>query len=75
MHHNVMTPINSRPPASVDAAAELGRAIERYKRESGRMFPTWSEVLEVVRALGYEKRGADFCVSRFRPAAFGSSQH
>ena len=26
-----------------------------YKQSSGRMFPTWSEVLEVLRDLGYEK--------------------
>jgi len=25
---------------------------------SGRMFPTWSEVLEVIRDLGYEKPSA-----------------
>ena len=30
-------------------------AIETYKRSSGRMFPTWSEVLEVIRDLGYDK--------------------
>ena len=30
-------------------------AMYEYKRESGRMFPTWSEVLEVIRELGYEK--------------------
>lgn len=29
------------------------RAMDEYKRTSGRMFPTWSEVLEVVRSLGY----------------------
>ena len=29
------------------------RALDDYKRESGRMFPTCSEILEVVRALGY----------------------
>ena len=34
---------------------EFLRAIEEYKRSSGRLFPTWSEVLEVVRSLGYEK--------------------
>jgi hypothetical protein len=34
---------------------EFLRAIQDYKRSSGRMFPTWSEVLEVVRSLGYEK--------------------
>jgi hypothetical protein len=30
-------------------------AMNHYKRSSGRMFPTWSEVLEVLRGLGYEK--------------------
>jgi len=34
---------------------EFMRAMDEYKRKSGRMFPTWSEVLEVVRALGYTK--------------------
>ncbi len=28
-------------------------ALDDYKRSSGRMFPTCSEVLEVVRSLGY----------------------
>ena len=32
---------------------EFMRALEDYKRTSGRMFPTCSEVLEVVRSLGY----------------------
>ena len=31
------------------------RALERYKRVSGRMFPTCSEILEVVRSLGYQR--------------------
>ena len=30
-------------------------AMDDYKRRSGRQFPTWSEVLEVVRSLGYRK--------------------
>jgi hypothetical protein len=34
---------------------EFMKAMDDYKRKSGRMFPTWSEVLEVVRALGYAK--------------------
>ena len=34
---------------------EFLNAIQEYKRSSGRMFPTWSEVLEVVQALGYRK--------------------
>ena len=35
------------------------RAMQRYKQTSGRMFPTWSEVLEVLKSLGYEKVGPD----------------
>jgi len=35
---------------------EFMSALDDYKRRSGRMFPTCSEILEVVKALGYEKR-------------------
>ncbi len=35
---------------------EFMSALDDYKRRSGRMFPTCSEILEVVRSLGYEKR-------------------
>jgi hypothetical protein len=35
---------------------EFMSAMDNYKRRSGRMFPTCSEVLEVIRSLGYEKR-------------------
>jgi hypothetical protein len=38
---------------------EFMQAIERYKRTSGRMFPTCSEVLEVVRSLGYVRVAAE----------------
>lgn len=38
-----------------DAEIEFMTAMDRYRRESGRPFPTWSEVLEVVRSLGYQK--------------------
>lgn len=31
------------------------QALDEYKRSSGRMFPTCSEILEVVRGLGYIK--------------------
>ncbi len=37
------------------AVAELAQAIEDYKKRSGRAFPTWSEVLEILQTLGYEK--------------------
>jgi hypothetical protein len=32
---------------------EFMHALDAYKRSSGRMFPTCSEILEVVRSLGY----------------------
>ena len=35
---------------------EFMSALNEYKHTSGRMFPTCSEVLEVIRSLGYEKR-------------------
>ncbi|MBA3314281.1 MAG: hypothetical protein M3552_22785 [Planctomycetota bacterium] len=31
------------------------KAMDEYKRKSGRMFPTWSEVLEVLHSLGYRR--------------------
>ena len=34
---------------------EFMDAMHRYKMSSGRMFPTWSEVLEVVKDLGYHR--------------------
>jgi hypothetical protein len=37
------------------AVEEFWQAMEKYKRRNGRMFPTWSEVLEVLQGLGYEK--------------------
>jgi len=38
-----------------EAEMEFMQAIQDYKRASGRMFPTWSEVLEVLHGLGYAK--------------------
>jgi hypothetical protein len=35
------------------------RAMDDYKRSSGRMFPTCSEVLEVVRSMGYVRLNAE----------------
>ena len=37
------------------AEVEFGCAVERYKREHHRPFPTCSEVLGVLLALGYRK--------------------
>jgi len=41
--------------AYTEAEMEFMLAMNEYKRRSGRMFPTWSEVLEVLRDLGYVK--------------------
>ncbi|MDR3620640.1 MAG: hypothetical protein P4L85_14910 [Paludisphaera borealis] len=41
------------------AEMEFMLAMNAYKQQSGRMFPTWSEVLEVLRGLGYEKPSLD----------------
>jgi hypothetical protein len=41
--------------ANPNAELEFMQAMQDYKQSSGRMFPTWSEVLEVLKALGYTK--------------------
>ncbi len=54
-----------------DAEVEFMHALDQYKRTSGRMFPTCSEVLEVLIGLGYEKRaGRSNCA-----AASAASKH
>lgn len=36
-----------------DEEIEFMQAMDAYKRRSGRMFPTCSEILEVIREIGY----------------------
>lgn len=43
------------PSDASEAEREFFEAIREYKRSSGRMFPTWSEILEIARGLGYRK--------------------
>lgn len=38
-----------------EAEIEFMQAMDEYKRASGRMFPTCSEILEVLLKLGYRK--------------------
>ncbi len=38
-----------------DEQFEFLMAIDDYKRLNDRPFPTWTEVLEVVKAIGYSK--------------------
>jgi hypothetical protein len=40
-----------------DEQFEFLMAIEEYKRLNAKPFPTWTEVLEVIKALGYSKAG------------------
>jgi hypothetical protein len=40
------------------AELQFMQAIQGYKQKSGRMFPTWSEVLEVLSGLGYTQPDA-----------------
>jgi len=37
---------------------EFIQAIDDYKRANGRPFPSWSEVLEIIKTLGYERAEA-----------------
>ncbi len=38
-----------------DEQFEFLMAIDEYKRKNQRPFPSWTEVLEVIKALGYRK--------------------
>lgn len=38
-----------------DDQIEFMKAMDQYKRDNRRPFPTWSEVLEVLQALGYRR--------------------
>ncbi len=38
-----------------DEQFEFLMAIEEYKKKNARPFPTWTEVLEVIKALGYRR--------------------
>lgn len=51
------------------AEMEFMQAMHDYKQSSGRMFPTWSEVLEVLKALGYEKPAGAVAAVRNEPVA------
>ncbi|MDR1925610.1 MAG: hypothetical protein LBQ66_14650 [Planctomycetaceae bacterium] len=65
--HNTKANIPKRPPRrrQIDPSTcerdyskeeiEFMNALNEYKRSSGRMFPTCSEILEVLKNLGYER--------------------
>ena len=45
-----------------DEQFEFLMAIDDYKRLNDRPFPTWTEVLEVVKAIGYKKTSEVSCL-------------
>ena len=51
------------------ADVEFMKAMDQYKRDNRRPFPTWSEVLEVLRALGYRKVAEPTALPGLSPSA------
>ena len=47
-----------RPDEMPADVVEFMTAMDDYKRRHGRPFPNWSEVLQVVKSLGYARKSA-----------------
>jgi hypothetical protein len=47
-----------------DEQFDFVMAIDRYKKQNARPFPTWTEVLEVIQALGYRKVADPQCIDQ-----------
>lgn len=45
---------------------EFLMAIDEYKKKNARPFPTWTEVLEVIKALGYRKVAEPQSLEQFK---------
>ena len=48
-----------------DEQFEFLLAIEEYKRKNSKRFPTWTEVFEVIKAMGYRKVAEPQSLKRF----------
>lgn len=44
-----------RPDEMSAEVVEFITAVDEYKRTNQRPFPTWSEVLEILKGLGYQR--------------------
>jgi len=55
-----------------DDEVEFMQALDQYKRRSGRMFPTCSEILEVIRGLGYSKADSAEIAGKISDFAHGN---
>jgi DNA-binding MarR family transcriptional regulator len=49
-----------------DEQFEFLMAIDQYKRANQKPFPTWTEVLEIARAMGYRKVAEPQSLESFR---------
>ncbi len=49
-----------------DEQFEFLMAIDEYKKKNARPFPTWTEVLEVIKALGYRKVAEPQSLEQFK---------
>jgi len=49
-----------------DEQFEFLMAIDEYKKRNARPFPTWTEVLEVIKALGYRKVAEPQSLKQFK---------
>ena len=49
-----------------DEQFEFLMAIDQYKKANQRPFPTWTEVLEIIKALGYRKVADPESLESFR---------
>ncbi|MEM8710780.1 MAG: hypothetical protein AAGG01_07495 [Planctomycetota bacterium] len=49
-------PASTKPDQMPTDVLEFIQAIDDYKRLEGRPFPTWSEVLDIVKELGYQRQ-------------------
>jgi hypothetical protein len=47
----------TKPDEMSDELIEFITAIDEYKRVHQRPFPSWGEVLEVIKTLGYQRAG------------------
>lgn len=49
-----------------DEQFEFLMAVQEYKRKNARPFPTWTEVLELIKALGYRKVAEPQSLTQFK---------
>lgn len=55
-----------------DEQFEFLMAIDQYKKVNQKPFPTWTEVLEVIKAIGYRKVAEPQPIESLEPAQAGA---